>query len=62
MDQNKSDSLSDKDPAFVPCKSYENDSVESVDAPNQVHLDLVMATVGLGKGHEKENLFPYQGE
>ena len=35
---------------------------------HQVHLDLDlgldlgMATVGLGKGHEKENLFPYQGE
>ena len=31
---------------------------------NQVHLDLdlVMAAVGLGKGHEKENLLPDQGE
>ena len=35
---------------------------------HQVHLDLelgldlVMATVGLGKDHEKENLFPDQGE
>ena len=25
-------------------------------------LDLVMATVGLGKDHEKENFFPDQGE
>ena len=29
---------------------------------HQVHLDLVMATVGLGKDHKKENLFPDQGE
>ena len=28
----------------------------------QLGLDLVMATVGLGKGHEKENFFPDQGE
>ena len=34
----------------------------------QVHLDLdlgldlVMAAVGLGKDHEKESLFPDQGE
>ena len=33
MDQNESDSLSDEYPAFVPCKSRENDS-ESVDAPS----------------------------
>ena len=35
---------------------------------HQVHLDLdpgldlVLPTVGLGKDHEKENLFPDQGE
>ena len=35
---------------------------------HQVHLeldlglDLVMATVGLGKDQEKENVFPDQGE
>ena len=35
---------------------------------HQVHLvldlglDLVMATAGLGKDHEKENLFSYQGK
>ena len=36
MDQNKSDSFSDEDPAFVSCKSEENDSdyIESVDAPS----------------------------
>ena len=35
MDQNKSGSLSDEDPAIVPCKREENDSdyFESVDAP-----------------------------
>ena len=63
MDQNKSGSLSDKDPAIVACKWEENDSdsFEPVDAPIR-DLDLVMATVGLGKDHKKENLFPDQGE
>ena len=55
MGQNKSDSLLDEDPSFVPFKSKENDRT-------QVHLDLVMATVVLGKDHEKENLFLDQGE
>ena len=36
MDQNKSGSLSDEDPAIFPCKREENDSdyFESVDAPS----------------------------
>ena len=36
MDQNKSGSLLDEDPAIVPCKREENDSdyFESVDAPS----------------------------
>ena len=42
--------------------------ISSSQLTHQVHLDLdlgldlVMTTVGLGKGHKKENLFPYQGE
>ena len=41
-------------------------SSSQVDAPSadldlDLGLDLVMATVGLGKDHEKENLFPDQG-
>ena len=40
---------------------------ESVDAPSadldlDLGLDLVMATGGIGKDHEKENLFPDQEE
>ena len=69
MDQNKSGSLSDEDTAIVACNREENDSdkFESVDAPGadidlDPGLDLVMATVGLGKDYEKENLFPDQGE
>ena len=36
MDQNKSGSLSDEDPAIVPCKREENDSdyFESAEAPS----------------------------
>ena len=51
--------------AIVACKREENDSdqFESVDALSaDLDLGLVMATVGLGKDHEKENLFPDQGE
>ena len=71
MDQNKSGSLSDEDPAIVSCEREENDSdkFEQVDAPSRdldldldLGLDLVMARVGLGKDHEKENLIPNQGE
>ena len=67
MDQNKSGSLSDEDPAIVSCKREENDSdqFEQVDAPSRdlvLGLDLVMARVGLGKDHKKENLIPNQGE
>ena len=42
--------------------------VSSSQLTPQVHLDLDLgldveiATVGLGKGHEKENFFPDQGE
>ena len=42
--------------------------ISSSQLTHQVHLDLdlgldlVMATVGLGKDHEKGNLFPDQGE
>ena len=42
--------------------------ISSSQLMHQVHLDLdlglglVMATVGLGKDHEKENLLPDQGE
>ena len=44
--------------------------ISSSQLMHQVHLDLdlvlgldlVMAIVGLGKDHEKENLFPDQGE
>ena len=51
-------------------KAREMTVISSSQLTHQVHLDLdlgrgldlVMATVGLGKGHEKENLFPYQGE
>ena len=35
--------------------------ISSSQLTHKVDLDLVMATVGLGKGHEKENCFPYQG-
>ena len=43
--------------------------ISSSQLTHQVHLDLlglgldlVMATEGLGKDHEKENLIPDQGE
>ena len=70
MDQNKSGSLSDADPAIVPCKREEIGRKMTVISSSQlkhhVHLDLgldlVMATVGLGKDHKKQNLFPDQGE
>ena len=64
MDQNKSDSLSDEDPAIVPCKNEEMTviSLSKLTHPVHLELDLMMATVGLGKRHEKENLFQDQGE
>ena len=68
MDQNKSGSLSDEDPAIVPCKGRKMTVISLSQLMHQVHLDLdlgldlEMATVGLGKDHEKENLSPDQGE
>ena len=62
IDQNKSGSLSDEDPAIVFWKRKEMTLISLSQLTHHVHLDLVMATVGLGKDHKKENLFPDKGE